>query len=266
MVLNEFLTINSVKCGKVIIPFASLNSHLCQFVRSIVVEQNDPRWAGYIGRSGSSTLVRIFGTNYICLAKHELGIEQGLDKVRISTGSDDKLDNITFDSVISPAGRWSEDEEFSDIMLLHAHEQSPENNPNYVYFFPVNVFDRQKIFASLIVACPFYDNNFDVDNETGETKCFHETTVVRDCYWEQNYKTNAKYVESFTYNANAGFPENGMSGGAVFSIVETGQGLEVYLHGIIVRASSGKLKVVNSNFLLNLQDDFIHDSKYFRTN
>lgn len=260
MISNNFLTLNSVKCGNFVIPFASLNQRLCHFVRSIIIEKENLEWAEFLGRTGSSTLVRIYGTNYICLARHELKDGRALEEVRISSGFDQKLENITFDSAIFPEGDWSKDEEFKDIMLLRAHRQSLDANPDYVHFFPVRSFDRDEIFASLIVACPFYTNNFEICNESGKTKSFHETTVVRDCVWDTDFRSNAKFVESFNYSQSEKFPEDGMSGGAVFSIVEKSEGLEVFLHGIIVRASSGKLKVVSSDFLLNLREKSIHEN------
>ena len=258
LISNKFLTINSVKCGRFVIPFSQLNQRLCHFVRSIIIEKEDVEWGGFLGRTGSSTLVRLYGTNYVCITKHELKDGRALDEVRIASGFGGKLENITFDSAVFAEGDWSEEEEFCDILLLHAHKQSLNENPDYVHFIPVRAFNRKKIFASLIVACPFYENNFEVDFESGETKGFHQTTVVRDCVWDENYKSNAKYVESFYFSQKKEFPEDGMSGGAVFSIVEESDGLEVFLHGIIVRASSGKLKVVSVDFLLNLKEDVIH--------
>jgi len=256
---NDFITRNFVMCGNLVVPFSSLNERLCQFVRAIIVEQNDKKWAGYLGRTGSSTLIRIGGVNYICLTKHELKGDISLDEIRIVSGVQGRIDNITFDSAIYPAGPWSESEEFSDIVLLHANRQNLNDNSDYVHFFPLKKFERRLIFASLIVACPFFDNNFEVDEISGETSRFHQTTVVRDCFWDPNYKSYAKYVENFNYNVSEDFPENGMSGGSVFSIIQKSDGLEVVLHGIIVRASNGKLKIVSSDFFFNLIEGNIEE-------
>lgn len=244
------------------LPFSSLNKRLCDFVRSIVLEGDDPVTSGFLGRTGSSTLVRIAGKNYICLTEHELKTSE-LSHVRIVSGLDGKLDNITFDSCIVPRGKWTKGEEFSDLILLHANKQSRDSNPDYIHFFPIKKFDRSKIFASLIVACPFYNNNFKMDDITGETLHYHQTTVVRDCVWDSDFTSYAKHVERFHYTPKEEYPENGMSGGAVFSIVEEYGDLEVFLHGIIVRAGSGKLTVVSSDFFFNFKEEFISNELNF---
>ena len=256
MLGNKFLTVNSVKCGELILPFSSLNDRLCNFVRSVVLEADDPIISGSLGRTGSSTLVRLANRNYICLTKHELK-DSELSHVRIVSGFGGKLENVTFDSCIYPSGDWAKDEEFSDILLLHAHKQSSDSNCDYIHFFPVRKFSREKIFASLIVACPFYPNNFAIDYETGVTTHYHQTTVVRDCTWDDEFSSHAKYLERFNYIPKEKYPENGMSGGAVFSIVDIDGNLEVFLHGIIVRAGNGKLSVVSADFLLSFRDESV---------
>ena len=250
---SKFLTINTVKVRSVIIPFSSLNDHLCNFVRSVIVERSNPEFACFLGRTGSSTLARINGTNYICITKHELKLTGGLGEIRIAAGFGGVARNITFDQAIFADGPWAEHEEFADILLLRAHKQELLQNPDFPYFIPVRAFDRDKVFASFIVACPFYDDNIEVDPMTGETTGFHQKSVVRDCEWDKTYRGYARFVEKFTYTPKAEFTENGMSGGAVFSIVETPSGLEVFLHGIITMAGNGSLYVVSSAFLLNLK-------------
>ena len=250
---NEFLTVNSVKVGSIIIPFSSLNAHLGNFVRSVLIEHDDPYSGGILGRSGSSTLIQVFGKRYICLTKHELK-NMDLSNVRVVSNNETALENITFNNSVFPVGAWSEEEEFKDIILLETEHQTPEKLRDYNYFMPIKPFDRKQIFASLIVACPIYDDSFEVDYENSETRGFHETTVVRDCVWDAQYKGHAKFVEQFTFDRKSIYPENGMSGGAVFSIVDSNGDLEVFLHGIITRAGGiGRLTVVNCDFLLNVK-------------
>ena len=209
---------------------------------------------GYVGRSGSSTLVRLNGERYICTTKHEIGNNADyalfLDNVRVVTSENGITKNIPFDQTYVVNGH--DDEEVSDLILLRVagYEHFPQ--ADLPYFMPLKKFDEKAVRHSVFVACPILSNQMHLCKD-GKLEHFNWVSIMKDCNHDRNYKSYARDFDRYHYEPNTNIQENGCSGGAVYSLVQQNDHIELMLHGIILRAGNGFIYTLNYELLLDFE-------------
>jgi hypothetical protein len=117
------------------------------------------------------------------------------------------------------------------------------------YFFPVQKFTYENRHASFFIGCPTSAGFIDY-----EPTRLHIVTRFSDCSFDPSFQTTNKHFQRFAYDTvgkdGTSREVDGLSGGAVYSLVgETGH-WEIVLDGIIVRAGNGHLHIIDSDYLI----------------
>ena len=111
---------NAVKVGGLILKPSSVADWLTGCCRLVLHEADDP--ALPLGRSGSATLVRYGGTDFVVTTRHQPGLKPGvvppkavLETIRISSGNA-QLSNIPIGKCVYEEA--NPDQEYHDILAI----------------------------------------------------------------------------------------------------------------------------------------------------
>jgi hypothetical protein len=93
-----------------------------------------------LGRSGSATLIRHRGIDYVATTRHQIGIRAGeplpkstLDSMRVVSTGDAMLSNVPLKSVRFETS--NPDEEFHDLLFFEAGDEWDNQNRDRPHFF-----------------------------------------------------------------------------------------------------------------------------------
>jgi len=255
MWLTDISRHNSIKVGKLFIKPRSAEEFLSRCVRPVVSEDSDPEMLGFVGLSGSASLIKINCQKMICMTRHQLGSDLKFDDalmgVRIVTGESGRLDNIPFDRAILSVGNG--DEEHEDIFVIMPDESDssiPRDSPYYFNIRKIVPNDSSARFC--FVGYPIIPKNYILDGE-GKAVKLHSIVVVKDCHLDTGFSSKSKYFNRYIFEQDSkwdSIPLNGLSGGSVFGLIKIDIGYEFFHAGIITRAGNGYIYSVNSNYLL----------------
>jgi len=247
MLLSELPAANAIKIGSLYFKSRDLESHLARSVRLIVLE--DPSMPTYLGRSGSSTLIRYRDRLLVVTTRHELGIGSGrepdrsaLDAVRVASPEDGILKNIPTNAAHHETSNPTE--EFHDLLFLSVYRGWDQWSAQRPDFFQLEPFANEQRHASFFLGHPTVDGVMAYDPPAVNLK-----TAIKDCSFEPTFHSAADYLRSYSYEP-ADYHVDGLSGGAVFSLVGERKNWRVVLDGIIVRAGAGHLYVIDADYLI----------------
>ncbi len=249
MLLRILPKINSVRFGSLILPTSGLTDYLCNTVRAVFYEAEFTKFLGY---GGSATLLNFDGLEIIALTRHQASLNRYgtpnsdiIGSIRISRLENGILKNIPFNEIVFANSKSGKEPE--DIICLKAIKMQKES-PYYFKIYDVNKF---KYLTSVMVGYPTMPDIMDYDKQHAKVY-----PAIKDCRKKESGRLKLEGVASYTYVDNGKFPIDGFSGGAVFSLVEANNGLEIVFEGIIVRAGNGIVHIVKREILRNIVKSF----------
>ncbi len=247
MFLTQLPAANAIKIGSLYFKSHDLEAHIARSVRLVILE--DQTTPTYLGRSGSSTLVRFGDRLFVITTRHELGLSGGsnfdaraLDAVRIASPEDGVLKNIPTDAAHHETSHTAE--EFHDLLFLSVFKGWEQWNAQRPDFFTLEPYFSGHRHASFFLGHPTVEGVMMYDPPAVNLK-----TAIKDCALDASFVSAAEHLRCYRYNPPA-YHVDGLSGGAVFSLVGERHDWRVVLDGIIVRAGAGRLYAVDADYLL----------------
>ncbi|MDP9630324.1 UNVERIFIED_ORG: hypothetical protein J2W85_002398 [Ensifer adhaerens] len=244
----------AIQIGRLYLKPRAVHDWLSRSCRMLICEQPDRSLPLY--RRGSSTLIRFRSKNHVVFTRHQLDIPRGrdpdtsiLETVRINSGHD-RLANIPLQHCIFSTSH--SDEEFHDLIVCEAADQWGRRLSDAPHFFPLEPFHDGERHFSWIVGYPHIDGVIDEYHETFEPGLPGQINIKRalmDCIFDPTFRSRARHYRRYAHSRPDAVMD-GFSGGAVFSLVGSIEGLRVVLDGIVVRAGPHDIYVVDSDYLL----------------
>ncbi|MFZ5617304.1 MAG: hypothetical protein ACOZAA_08290 [Pseudomonadota bacterium] len=246
MFIRELPAANSVKVRQLFVKAGSIGEAAAVSVRMIALEDE-----GIIGRSGSCTLIKAGCKRFVVATRHSLQIPRNLPitsemvrHVRFSTQKNGYIKNIVTDAVTFE--RVNPDEEFHDLLLFHVADDSDQDVDDGYAFYPLTDFKDRLRKASMMIGHPTVEGVMNYDPNHIRLK-----TYVGDCKFDPDYQSSAQHLTRFLYEEKT-LHVDGLSGGAVFSLVGEMGSWELALDGVIVRGGNGGLYVIDRRFLIEM--------------
>src|SRR5262245_37849697 len=138
--IRDYPSLNVVKVGQLYLKPSSIYPTITQCCRMVLHEAEDrtlPLW-----RSGSATLIKHGGRNYVVMTRHQLGIPRGsvlpkdvLETIRVSSGIGGKLENIPLRRCVYETANF--DQEYHDLLVFEAAPEWDNKTADTPYFFPL---------------------------------------------------------------------------------------------------------------------------------
>lgn len=252
MLIRDLPGANGIKFGNLWLKSRNIEAIASRCCRMVLFEADNPELP--LGRTGASTLVRFGGRRFVVMTRHELGLKRGaepqieiLNTIRVAGGGE-VLKNIPLTRCIFEDS--NPDEEYHDILIFEV--ASGWNCPCQEdrYFFSIRGFSQLERAASLVYGCPnlpeVMGEYIDAHAE-GEVGTIHQKTAVENCTYARGFRSHAAHYRR--YDGVSDSVGDGFSGGPVFSLVDRGDGFEVLLDGIVVRAGKGHVHIVDADYL-----------------
>ncbi len=210
----------------------------------------------YIGIKGSCTLLRSGKECFVACSRHQLKIPRGvqfdfsvLEHVRFASFVDDQhLTNVPVDNLLYVTN--NPDEEFHDVLLFHVSSNWRDLHQERRHFFPIKKFVLCPREISWAVGYPTQHNRF-----TYEPQKLEAVSQMIQCAFDGEHRTAVKNFKRYSI-MNKHLELDGLSGGAVFSLVGELENFEIVFDGLIVRAGNGNAYVIDSSFLLQMAKRF----------
>ncbi|WMT86577.1 hypothetical protein NO932_17010 [Pelagibacterium sp. 26DY04] len=209
-----------------------------------------------MGRGGSATLFKHQNKRYCALTRHQITTADGdpisqsnLETVRVHATRNDGLTNIPLQSCLYEIA--NPEEEFHDILIFEVFSKWNASS-DAPYFAELREFasvERPASFAVGYPAIPSVMKEYHDSFLSGSIGAIHLKRAIFDCRIKGDFKTNARNLKLYQYQPLNRIVD-GMSGGAVFSLIGDLGSFEIVLDGIIVRGGSGHLYVVDSSYLV----------------
>lgn len=261
MLISDYPYYNTVKVGSLYLKPESVNETITHCCRMVLRESGDltlPLW-----RSGSATLVRYAGINYVIMTRHQLLIQKGMEPpedivttIRVSSGLD-QLKNIPIQKCLYETS--NPEEEYHDILIFEVASTWKNQEIDAPYFFPLGPFKKTKRITSLVVGYPsigdvmedYHDNFYSKgeSKENAEKGKIHLKRMIGDCVMDERFKSNAEYFRRYIQNKSRPHMD-GFSGGAIFSLIGEISNMEIVLDGIILRANEQYVHIVDVDYLM----------------
>jgi hypothetical protein len=256
-VVRDYLDLAAIKLGRLFLrPRRRVETVLADYIGPLTMEFN-----GHVGLVGSYIRVANNGERFAVCTAHQVGrkIDNGssleaYESLRFNNFlSDKELVNLPIDSLLHSIGPTEEDS--SDVLAFHVCESIPQCKRNAAgrYFELVNNTAQFRL-ASWAIGFPFSSNKIDYEPLTAAF-----TTKMIECSFDKKFSSNATHLMRFKLPREFEQDLNGMSGGAVFSLVRTqaiGQ-YEFVLDGVIVRGGNGSVYVIETSFIKRLAKRYL---------
>jgi len=255
VLLNEYPGYNAIKVGRLFLKPADLYETLTLSCRMTFHEAADHSLP--VGRSGSATLISFKGKKFVVTTRHQFELEPGaqlsddiLNTIRIGTGSE-TLSNIPVDSCIFETSNL--DEEYHDIIVFCVSEGWKDAFADAPYFFPLSGFSQSVRRLSFFVGYPSLSGVMDsyLEGFGGDGGSIDIKRCIGDCTLANSVVRTPRYFR--TYNLNKDLETaDGLSGGAVFSLIGEIGDYEIMFDGIIVRGGRNHIHIVDADFLVSM--------------
>ena len=256
MLISDLPAANAIKVGRFYVKPPQFDETITRTCRRVFLEADVPGLQ--LGRSGTSTLLRFGGKNFVVATRHQLGIRSGerpskaiVESVRIARGGS-LLSNI-------PIGRCvyeidQPNEESHDLLAFKVGDNWAGMAEDLPYFFPVEPLSEEDRRASFYVGNPTLDIVMGPYTETFGTEAQAPINIRRSigsCQLDTTFRTHSRHFLRYL-NTSSRTEMDGYSGGAVFSLVgEVGYHRTV-LDGIIVRGGVEFIYVVDADYLVTM--------------
>jgi hypothetical protein len=192
------------------------------------------------------------------MTRHQLDIPRAavpdttvLDTIRISSGSG-VLKNIPVKSCIFETSH--PDEEYHDILVFEVADSWETQISDAPYFFPLEKFQITNRRVSYAVGYPTSSNSLGAYYEIfqpGQPSSLPLARAIMDCELDLTHQSSAAFFRRYNHSHNS-LDLDGYSGGAVFSLVGELGSFEMKFDGIIVRAGSDAIFVVDADYLMEV--------------
>lgn len=189
------------------------------------------------------------------MTRHQLHIgrgvvisEENLSLIRVSASEDGQLKNIYTDKCLFDTS--STDEEFHDLIALRAVAGDQPNIRDAHKFFPLESFSNFTRRNSFVVGYPTFANAMDYDASHLKSQ-----RAIIGCTIDPSFKSHASLFKKARLDTDK-YALDGLSGGAVFSLVEVPSGYAMMMEGIILRGSGTEIYFVESAYLHTMLSSF----------
>lgn len=257
LLLKDIPLKNKIKCGKFYFPSNEADLICAKSVRKLVTKAVD--LDEFLGEAGSVTLVEVNGKKLAFFTLHQLNLtnkfidRELLENVLIPSLSTGEFRNIPMNSLHHCLDE--NDEEYLDIIALEADDSFDVVKKESCYFYPLQNYGNKKVHQYFYVGYPILEDNIQLNSYGGTTEIRNRGSI-RSCYFDPNFQSAAKHFQRFTLDPSD-YPMNGISGGAVFALIENSMNdFEVVLKGIITRANENFLHIIDSEFISLMAESF----------
>jgi hypothetical protein len=207
----------------------------------------------YPGILGSCTMLALNNRFFIACTRHQLSIEHGKeDRIEssasplfVSHTNSGCLANIPVEKCFFSTS--STEEEHADILLFETSIARATEALELCRFFPLSTFWTGPRLHSLAIGCP-------TESRSLEYEPFRVVFITEaiTCNIDQSFNSACKFVKRFEFYQFLDRNLDGISGGAVFSAIQTSTGIQHIFDGVITRAANGSIYVVDSSFIYGL--------------
>lgn len=254
MLLSELPRANGIKFNDLILKPRGIEAIVSRSCRLVLLESNTDRTLP-LGRTGTCTLLKNRQRRFVVMTRHQLGLQPNvapdldvLETVRVASGQG-QLRNIPLGNCIFETS--NSDQEFHDLLFFEVSGDWIGANLDAPYFVSVNGFNSGKRHLSRVFGCPVlpvvmgeYLENFGSETEAR----IHIKTSFAACQFDEDFQSTTPYYRHYLGGPEQ-YPADGISGGAMFSVVDGYDGYEMVLDGIVVRAGNGHVYVVDADYI-----------------
>lgn len=215
---------------------------MMQFCCPLVLGDEDG--TGYYSRTGTATLLRYKKRQFVVTAKHCL---EGFNpnQVRIFAGSN-PTHNTALKSQVFVTNQ--PEEEIDDVIVFEVDDAST-TDANVNFFNLITGTSTRERLTSFIVAYPRRENDMNYDEPHIKGHC-----LVHPCGVNAMFSTDIKHYKQGIFSSPLKNHPDGISGGAVFSIVGQLGSFEVEYEGMIVRAGRKHVHFIEKEFVFTMLD------------
>jgi hypothetical protein len=249
MYLAELPAMNAIKIrGLIHKPSADFVGIISRSVQLIAL-QSDAH-PEYIGFSGSCSLLKTHGCLFVSCTRHQLGVKAAeqpgkelLEAVRVPQNYNRiQLKNIPLGMCYFETS--SKDEEYHDCLVFAVDKSWESIARESPYFFDLSPnVTSDKRHASWAIGCSNSRTKMQY-----EPSHLHVVTMGIGCIKDNHYQSNAQFSSRYQYK-DEGQNLDGISGGAIFSLIgETGH-WEIVFEGLILRAGKGSIYCLDRSYI-----------------
>lgn len=255
MLIRDLPAKSAIKFGKLFYKPNSINSIISKTCRLVLLEADDLSLP--LGRTGTCTLVKYRDNHYVIMTRHELDWNVGVSPNRemLDTIRPTELDSKTNFSSIPLDQCYFEssnpDLEYHDLVFFKVQKHWEGLKREAQCFSPVVEFSKNIRLKSWIIGCPILpivmDGYWNAHSK-GKIEVIKIKTSIGYCTFSSDSR-KGNYLREYT-NLDKNMEMNGMSGGAIYSLVQNEYGYQIVLDGITVRAGNGNAYIVDSDYIL----------------
>lgn len=257
MLIRDLPAMNAIKVGQLFLKPREIEALVAKSCRMLLFESDDKSLP--LGCGGSTTLIRYKGEKLVAATRHQVHIVAGrslpagsLDAMRVVSASEDMLSNIPLRSVRFETSH--PDEEFHDVLMFEAADEWSNQNRDRPHFFELALYSNRQRRKSFVTGYPRLDvvmSEYLNDFDPARPGTIHMKQALWDCILDPDFKSNARHYRSYKLS-HEHETVDGLSGGAVFSLVGELDDLEIVLDGIVVRAGKDRVQIVDANYLIQM--------------
>ena len=254
MLIRDLPSYSNIKAGRWFLPPAAINEFCAKSVRMILMESREH--PDYLGRSGSCTLLNIKGRRVVAATVHSIASQylrfvDAVHAIRFHSTNDGVLTNLPVDHLRQVTSNF--EEEYADIAIFDLAESHLPNSKDRPAFFPCIGFDPRYRIATNVYGYPMYDDVMKYEPlQVDMIQC------VLGADFDTEYKSRALHFRRYI-TRNPIPIADGLSGGAVFSLVGNFGNYEMVFDGVIVRAGGNYVYVVDADFIVKFFNSWKSD-------